>query len=297
MNTGPGVPFQERLEQVRSALDSLPPAPTPGERDLLRDSILHLARDVERAIAELEALKESIRPLVARYQELFPRSAAAPAPTGEPTEAPGETPRTSQAPARIDHLGASTYRERGWSALAGGDYVAADRELRRAIQLDPKAPGTLALLAWTRLRLEDSESARPLLDAALDLDPLHGIARMCLGQAYLHVDRLDEAQAILEEVIADAGDRTAILYAHLYLGLVYARRGIVTEADASLRRALELGPNLTEAYWELGRLHHAEGRDDVALAAWRAGGANRFNSWGEQCRVAVQRLEGDGSVT
>ena len=34
---------------------------------------------------------------------------------------------TDMAPVRADHLGASTYIEKGWSLLSAGDYTAAER--------------------------------------------------------------------------------------------------------------------------------------------------------------------------
>jgi tetratricopeptide (TPR) repeat protein len=91
--------------------------------------------------------------------------------------------------------------------------------------------------------------------------------------------------------VRDGTDRTATLYANLYLGVVYAERDMHRDAQSFFRKALELGPNLVEAYWELGRSHQREGRDDLARDAWKTGAENRYNPWSERCKVAAERLE------
>jgi tetratricopeptide (TPR) repeat protein len=264
--------FHERLEQLGAALDRAPKL-SGDERVQLRDDIVALFRDLERAIAELQTLREGVRPLVDRYKAAFPRGEA----------------RTGSA--RFDHLGGSTYRERGWSALAGADYDRAVTELRKAVDLDPESASSLALLAWAHLRRGETDPARPLLQKVMKENPEHPIARTALG--FLRLKERDFADAIenLAAVLRDGTDQTAMLYANLFMGMVYAERDMHRDAQGFFRHTLTLGPNLTEAYWELGNSHYRDGRHDLALAAWKAGGENRFNPWGDKCREAVERLE------
>jgi tetratricopeptide (TPR) repeat protein len=267
---------RERLERLRAELES-DLMLTSDERIRIRDEILGLFREVEAQIAELEEVKEGVRPLVERYRELYSR------------------PEPPRAPARVDYLGSSTYRERGWSALAAADYERALRDLEKAIELDPESPSNLALLAWTYLRLDEPRKAQLLLDEVLARDATHRTGRMCMGFLKLHLREYDRALHYLGPIACDGTDQTASMYANLYLGMVHVEQGMYLEAQTFFRRALELGPNLTEAHWEMGRSHQREGRDDLALEAWKAGAENRFNPWGERCREAVAHLEARGA--
>ncbi len=265
--------YRARLERLQKDL-TVAGWGANEDRTRLRDEIVGLYKEIERAIAELEALKEDVRPLVERYKEIF------------------RSPPPAPSAVRIDHLGSSTYRERGWSALAGADYERAIRELERAVELDPESTSSLVLLAWAYLRTSDLDKAREILDEAIRKNPDHSLARTCLGYLRLLEGQFAEAIESLAAVVHEGTDSTATLYASLYLGMVYSEREMYRDAQTFFERALALGPNLTEAHWELGRSYEKEGRMDLALQAWRTGAANRFSPWGERCREAVERLEG-----
>lgn len=265
----PTTTYREQLERLRAELDG-PRDVILADRGRVRDELVALVREIERLIAELEALKEEARPLVERYRELFSR------------EEPASVTK------RVDHLGSATYRERGWNALAGADYDRALEELQKAIDLDPENPSNLAMLAWAHLRLENLSLARELLKEVMNRDPEHTIGRVCIGYLRLRESKFAEAIESLSSVLREGTDRTALLYANLYLGMVYAERDMHRDAQSFFRRALELGPNLTEAYWELGHSHRRDGRPDLALEAWKAGAENPYNPWGERCRIAVE---------
>jgi tetratricopeptide (TPR) repeat protein len=267
--------FRARVEALRSGLEA-ETVLVEGDRQRLRDEIVALGRDVESTIGELERLKEEVRPLVERYRERFARAPAA------------------AAAQRVDHLGGATYRERGWSALAGGEYERALDQLRRAVELEPGEPAGLVLLAWAHLRLGGTREARALLAEALRLDPASPLGLTVLAAADLADGGHQEAIDTLSSVLRDGGDRTANLYARLHLGRACAAAGRYDEGAAALRRALEMAPNFTEAWWELGLLHEAERRPELALEAWGAGGENRFNPWGDRCREAAERLASEG---
>lgn len=264
--------LEQRIEALRTELESSPAA--EDDRTRIRDELVALVRDVDTAIDELEVLREAIKPLAERYKERYPR-------------------RVERTADRVDHLGASTFRERGWSALAAGEYEESVRALRNALALDPDEISSSVMLAWAHLRLGEEREADELLRVALDRDPHHPLGQVILGYRQIRSGSVDEAIRNLTAVTSARGDRTATLYAHLYLGLAHAERQMHRDAQSFFRTAIELGPNLTEAYWELGRSHYGEGRHDLALEAWRAGGENRFNPWGERCRAEVERMQAE----
>jgi tetratricopeptide (TPR) repeat protein len=98
-------------------------------------------------------------------------------------------------------------------------------------------------------------------------------------------------------VIRLDNDRKAILYANYYLGLVYLEREMYLDAQNFLEKALVLGPNLIEAYYELGRAQWFAGDHEAAKATWQKGAnANRFAPWAKRCRELLESVEKGGEV-
>ena len=114
-----------------------------------------------------------------------------------------------------------------------------------------------------------------------------------MGYVQYRLGHFGDAIEHLAAVARGADDRKAVLYAHYWLGLVYQRREMHEDALGYFRQALALGPNLLQAYYEMGRVLWRMGDRDAALNAWRAGAAaNKFNAWGKRCdevRTAVEQ--------
>jgi tetratricopeptide (TPR) repeat protein len=272
----------------------------PHPREEVREGIVTLFRDIESLVERLTGLREEIRPLVERYKTAFPREA------GEGGEAAGgsgggggEIAGGAAPPVRVDHLGASTYLERAWSAIAGANYELSVRELGRALELSPGNERAEVLLGWAMMRLGRISEARALLEEVLERAPANELARANLGYVCMREGRFAEAiEHLARAQRAGSADRTAELYAHLYMGMVYTEREMYRDARTLLARALELGPNLVEAHWEIGRSHYREGDLEAALTAWQTGAeTNRFNPWGERCGEAAATLREGGAVS
>ncbi len=275
--------LRDRYEAISDVLARAEQGDT-DPREALRDQIVALFRDTESLIERLGDFREEIRPLVDRYRATFPKPAVA------------EPPRSTAV--RIDHLGASTYLERGWSAIAGANYELGVREIGRALQLAPGTTRGEVLLAWSYMRLGQIAEARTLLEGVLEREPDNQLARANLGYVALRESRFAEAIEHLATAQRSGTDRTAELYAHLYMGMVYTEREMYRDARTLLHRALELGPNLIEAFWEIGRSWYQEGDVEKALEAWSAGAEkNRFNPWGERCEKAAATLREGGTVS
>lgn len=272
--------LEGRYDEIESSLGQV----RPGERERVRQEIVTLFRETESAIERLTVFKERIRALVERYKaQAQAQAAAAPSVLA--------TPSGPAAP-RADHLGSSTYVERGWSAIAAGDHGRAVKELERALELAPNDPQAESLLGWAQMLREQYDEALLTYYKVLMRDPNNSLARVNLGYICLKKGIFGEAIEHLSKAIRQDQDRKASLYAHLYMGLVYLEREMYDDARSFFRRTLELGPNMLEAYWEMGRAFYLEGRRPDAEETWRKGaGINRFNLWGERCAKAVKQME------
>lgn len=269
----------QALEERFAAIDARLDTAGADDRERLRADIVGFFRETEAAIEGLTGLKERIRGLVDRYKAL-----PAPAPQQQTIVA--------------DHIGSSTYVERGWSAIASGDPKRAVKELERALELAPNDPQTESLLGWAQMLREQYDDALMTYYKVLMKDPNNPLARVNLGYICLKKGIFGEAIEHLSRAIRQESDRKAQIYAHLYMGMLYLEREMYDDARSFFARTLELGPGMLEAWWETGRAYYLEGRTDQAAQAWRTGHlANRFNLWGERCGKALAQLEAGEPVS
>ncbi|MCC7053097.1 MAG: tetratricopeptide repeat protein [Gemmatimonadaceae bacterium] len=199
-------------------------------------------------------------------------------------------------PRVIDELNASTFVERGWSRIATGDYPAAEESLEKALALNPGDAQAETLLGWAQMSQGRFDAALALFDHVLDRIPDHALATINVAFVHLRRRQFDQAIALLTRAIALDTDRKATLYAHFYLGLVYFEQQQYAEAIGALLRAIELGPNLIEARFELGRVYWFAERTDDAIATWRkAADVNKFNPWSARCREMLVTIADGGA--
>ena len=271
--------LERRLEQ-----------PLSGDgREQVKQEIIALFRRVDGALTELAGLKEEIRELVARYKAAVAASSPAAAP---PPELSNEPPAV-----HADHLGASTFIEKGWSLISLGEHVAAIAALNRALELAPGDTQALSLLGWAQMLHEDFDDALGTFSKVLAREPANALARINVGYICLKKRIFGEAIEHLSRAIRLDNDRKATLYAHFYLGLVYLEREMYEDAQSFFRKTLRLGPNLVEARYELGRAQWFAGDREGAMASWTEGrDANRFNPWSKRCGEVLDLAAGGGDI-
>jgi tetratricopeptide (TPR) repeat protein len=269
----------------RSALSALLDEPDAAEsRDALKKEIIALFKAVEQNIAETTALKEEIRSLVEKWKTLQ-----------GPTSAPQFA--VEKPVVHADHIGASTFIEKGWSRLSLGDYEGAEKALLKAIELSPGDPQSEALLGWAQMLQEKYDDALMNFQRVLMREPQNALARINVGYICLKKGIFGEAIEHLSKAIRLDNDKKATLYAHFYLGLVYLEREMYEDAQNFFRKTLVLGPNLIEAYYELGRAQWFNEEHDTAKETWRVGNAtNKFNPWGKKCAEVLATVEAGGEL-
>ena len=269
--------YRKRVAALSGRLDS----PTASsERDAIRGELIAIGKGLEQDFVELTALKEEAKSLVERWKGL--QATAAPA-------------FSAERPVVADHIGASTFIEKGWSRISLGDYAGAEESLTKALELVPNDPQAESLLGWAQMLQEKYDDALTQFQKVLMREPANGLARINVGYICLKKRIFGEAIEHLSRAIRLDTDRKATLYAHFYLGLVYLERDMFEDAQTFFQKALALGPNLIEAYYELGRAYWFNGQRDEAMQTWKDGHtANRFNPWGKRCVEVLKVVEEGG---
>jgi tetratricopeptide (TPR) repeat protein len=258
----------------------------PADREAVKRDIIALFKRVDAALTDLGQMKEDIRGLVERYKQ------------GAAAEVATAPQFTGARPAvHADHLGASTYIEKGWSLISLGDYAGAIQSLEKALSLSPGDVQAQSLLGWAQMLHEDYDDALGTFSRVLMKEPANALARINVGYICLKKRIFGEAIEHLSKAIRLDNDRKATLYAHYYLGLVYLEREMFEDAQTFFRKTLKLGPNLIEAYFELGRALWFAGQRDEAMQVWGDGHrANKFNPWAKRCKEMLDLAAAGGEV-
>jgi len=268
--------LRAEYDAIVRKLDSVAGA---AEREAVKREIIAYFKQVDALIAELGELREDIRKLVDRYKQVAASTAEASAP-----EFTGSRPAL-----HADHIGASTFIEKGWSLISLGDYAGAIQSLQKALQLAPGETQGESLLGWAQMLHEDYDEALQTFQKVLMKEPANSLARINVGYICLKKRIFGEAIEHLSKAIRLDNDKKATLYAHFYLGLVYLQREMYEDAETFFQKTLKLGPNLIEAYYELGRAYWFGGEAAQAQQVWEDGfKANKFNPWGKKCQDTLQ---------
>jgi len=276
--------LRTQLTEISGRVDA---AAAPEERESLKREIIALFKRVDGTLTDLAQIKDDIRGLVERYKQTSSVAEASPVPQFN-----GDRPAV-----HADHLGASTYIEKGWSLISLGDYAGAIQALDKALTLSPGAVQAQSLLGWAQMLDEDYDEALGNFSKVLMKEPANALARINVGYICLKKGIFGEAIEHLSKAIRLDNDRKATLYAHYYLGLVYLEREMYEDAQSFLRKTLKLGPNLIEAYFELGRALWLGGERDEAVRVWTDGyKANKFNPWAKRCQEMLDVASAGGEV-
>ncbi|MGD2134797.1 MAG: tetratricopeptide repeat protein [Gemmatimonadales bacterium] len=273
------APWRARYDEIATALENVKGT---EERERVKKEIIGLFKTVDQAITDLSGLKEDIRVLVDKYKQLAQDDSGDQAPQF-----------TGVAPAlHADHIGASTFIQKGWSLISLGDYPGAIQALTKALKLSPGDIQGESLLGWAQMLDEQYDAALGTFQKVLTQEPANSLARINVGYICLKKQIFGEAIEHLSKAIRLDNDKKATLYAHYYLGLVYQEREMFEDAQTFFEKTLKLGPNLIEAYYELGKAQWFAGDPETAKETWQTGfQANKFNPWGKRCKETLELVE------
>lgn len=177
-------------------------------------------------------------------------------------------------------------RARIEAALAQGDIARAATVAEVALAAGQSDPMVLNLAAWRREEAGDYEGAHRLLRQALALAPGDVMVLGAIGAVLRKENRLDEALAVLDRVVAAEPRHSA---AWLERGYTLEALRSEPEAVASYSRAIELDPNLAPALGKLADI--AAKRGDQAAARSNAERALALDPSNPAATFALAALE------
>lgn len=143
------------------------------------------------------------------------------------------------------------------------DRTAAIEQFRAAVKADAKMPEAhfgLGYLLWCQLQFEDASKE---FQAELNLNPNHVQALTYLGDAQMKLSHPETAFPLLEKAVRiDPKDQLA----HLDLGILHIDAGRNDDALRELKTADQLDPNDQNVHFRLGRFYKSLGKTTEANA-------------------------------
>ena len=160
----------------------------------------------------------------------------------------------------IDDTEAAAHAALGWvKATYDWDWYGAERELRRAIELDPSSSAVRWQYVWYLSVMARFDDAIAEARDAKKLDPLSVRTTRSLGWAYLHARRYDEAMDQFQQALELEPNYPI---AQFYLADCYLLKGMYPEALALLQK---LRPRPDASLASLAYLYGVTGRRSEAL--------------------------------
>ena len=162
----------------------------------------------------------------------------------------------------LDESSAEAHTALGKLAFYDWNWKAAEKELKRAIELEPNNARTRGSYAFFFLYTGRTGEAVVQQTRAVELDPLDVAQHQNLGETFYYARRYDESiKASLETIDMDP------MYpqAHTFLGMAYAGKGMIEEAVKALDRDREIsGGKKAEIEYLIGVAYALAGQEDRA---------------------------------
>lgn len=137
------------------------------------------------------------------------------------------------------------------------DTDGAIREFRAAVSANPKEPNVHFGLGYLLWEEGHTPEAAEQFQAELNNEPGHMQAMVYLADAYVQMNKMQDAQPLLETVVKD---NPSNFMGHLDLGVVYEEGGRTQQALVEFKRAIAIKPDEPKAHYRLGRLLRSMGK-------------------------------------
>ncbi len=165
----------------------------------------------------------------------------------------------------LDETLAEAHTSLAWvTFIYDWNWVLAEREFRRAIELDPRYSVARQWYAWLLVALGRVDESLAQARLAVELDPSSISIRRGLAWLLIVARQPEAAIAYLRRTVAmdPMSEET-----HRVLGLAYLEKGLYDEAVASFQEGLLIAPDTAYAVAGVGAAEARAGRPDGAASA------------------------------
>jgi tetratricopeptide (TPR) repeat protein len=146
--------------------------------------------------------------------------------------------------------------------LKADDFAGAEKQCRKALELNPKNALVHGTLGVTLARQEKLDEAVRHFSQAIILEPSYVDAHFSLGQAMARMKKPNEAIRHFSEVLRLKPDHAE---AHGYIGSIMFAAGMFKEATVHLSEAIRLDPNYADAHYNMSQVMFRQGQFDAAI--------------------------------
>ncbi len=144
------------------------------------------------------------------------------------------------------------------------DWVEAEREYQRALQLNPGDPDTYGAYGVALAQMGRANEAIAVTKRTLELDPLSAQSAVTVALSYYFARQYDQA---LEQSRKAVDLDPTFIQAHRWLGLSYAEKGKFPEAIDEFKLTVKLSPGNLSYLTNLARLYAWAGKEAEARQA------------------------------
>jgi len=146
--------------------------------------------------------------------------------------------------------------------LKADDFAGAERQCRKALELNPKNATVHGTLGVALARQGKVDEAIGYFSEAIQLEPGYVDAHYSLGQAMARKRKFNEAIRHFSAVLQFQPDHAE---AHGYLGSLLLAGGMLKEATIHLSEAIRLDPNYADAHYNISQVMFRQGQYDAAI--------------------------------
>lgn len=144
------------------------------------------------------------------------------------------------------------------------EYLAAQAEYERALELDPRNGKAYANLGDVFISSGALQEAVSALQKSVSVDPGDAMAFTNLGYALGELGKLDESLEAYKNTVALKPDYAL---GHNNLGFAYFKSGKLDEAAEAYKESIRLDPNYVRAYYNLADVYKAQNRWERVVTA------------------------------
>ncbi len=167
---------------------------------------------------------------------------------------------------QLDDTLAEAHAFLGYSKFSDFDWVGAEKEIKRALELDPKSSQANLAYSHYLTGVGRADAALPYAIRAQELDPMPNPGELAF--AYFMARQYDKAVELYRKALERKPDNA---HAHILLGEAYVAKGMPAEGVAEMQKGLALDVSLakTPERWDryplLAYAYAVAGRRDEAL--------------------------------